>query len=225
MRTPLQRRAALAVSVLVLCLPVAAWAAPPEPGGVRAEIRRDLEDARQEIRRDLARARAELETEPLDVGNSLQFHSDGRRTDDADAHLPKAEITAQGDFLLDGEAVAIDAGQRRQLLAYRGMVIDIARAGIDIGEVTALAAVDAVDRGVFSLMVGAMTGSLERRIERTARDAIAPGVLQICDRMPALREAQQQLAGDLPAFAPYARIGPADADRCKHDVRKEFATR
>ncbi|MDR7194819.1 hypothetical protein [Luteimonas terrae] len=210
---------------LALCLPMAAWSAPPERGGVREEIRRDLEDARRDIRTDLAKARAELDSENLDVGNSLQVHGDGRRKTTAESKLPKAEITPQGDFLIDGESIAVDASQRRQLLAYRGMVIEVAKAGIDIGEVSALAAVDSVDRGVFSLMVGAMTGSLERRIERTVRTTVGPGVLLICDRMPALRDAQQQLANDLPAFRPYARLEAQDADNCRNEVRREFVRR
>ncbi|WP_101925468.1 MULTISPECIES: hypothetical protein [Luteimonas] len=213
------------VVALALCLPIAAWSAPPADDSVRGEIRRDLADARQEIRDDLATARAELETENLDVGNSLRTGRDGRRKANDDAPLPKAEITPRGDFLIEDRAVAIDAGQRRQLLAYRRMVIDIARTGIDIGEVAALEAVDAVDRGVFSLMVGAMTGSLERRIERSVRATVAPGVSKICDRMPALHEAQQQLARDLPEFRPYARMDLQDADDCRDDVRREFARR
>ncbi|VXB61665.1 conserved exported hypothetical protein [Luteimonas sp. 9C] len=219
--------AAVTAFALALCLPMAAWPAPPESGGVREEIRRDLEDARRDIRTDLARARAELETDNLDVTHSLQANGDARRDRKAKTApaLPKAEITPRGDFLIDGEAVAIDSAQRRQLLAYRGMVIEVAKAGIDIGEVSALAAVDSVDRGVFSLMVGAMTGSLERRIERTVRDTVGPGVMLICDRMPALREAQQQLASDLPAFRPYARLEAQDADSCRNEVRREFAGR
>ena len=221
------KAAAVTALAFALCLPLAAWSAPPDTGGVREEIRRDLEDARRDIRTDLARARAELETENLDVTHSLQANGDARRNRKAKAEpaLPKAEITPQGDFLIEGEAVAIDAAQRRQLLGYRGMVIEIAKAGIDIGEVTALAAVDSVDRGVFSLMVGAMTGSLERRIERTVRSTVGPGVLLICDRMPALRDAQQQLASDLPAFRPYARLEARDADSCRNEVRREFAGR
>lgn len=219
------KAAAVTAFALALCLPMAARSAPPENGGVREEIRRDLEDARRDIRSDLARARAELETENLDVANSLQVNGDGRRVSKPEPKLPKAEITPQGDFLIDGEAVAIDSNQRRQLLGYRRMVIEVAKAGIDIGEVSALAAVDSVDRGVFSLMVGAMTGSLERRIERTVRNTVGPGVLLICDRMPALRDAQQQLASDLPAFRPYARLEAQDADDCRNEVRREFARR
>lgn len=219
------KAAAVTAFALALCLPIAAWSAPPETGGVREEIRRDLEDARRDIRSDLARARAELETENLDVANSLQVNGDGRRKAKTQPKLPKAEITPQGDFLIEGEAVAIDSNQRRQLLGYRRMVIEVAKAGIDIGEVSALAAVDSVDRGVFSLMVGAMTGSLERRIERTVRNTVGPGVLLICDRMPELRDAQQQLASDLPAFRPYARLEAQDADDCRNEVRREFARR
>ena len=219
------KAAAVTAFALALCLPIAAWSAPPETGGVREGIRRDLEDARRDIRSDLARARAELETENLDVANSLQVNGDGRRKAKTEPKLPKAEITPQGDFLIEGEAVAIDSNQRRQLLDYRRMVIEVAKAGIDIGEVSALAAVDSVDRGVFSLMVGAMTGSLERRVERTVRNTVGPGVLLICDRMPELRDAQQQLASDLPAFRPYARLEAQDADDCRNEVRREFARR
>ena len=219
------KRAAVAAITFALCLPGIAWSAPPDDDSIRGEIRRDLDEARQEIRTDLVKARTELDTENLDVGNGLQFDRDGRRKADATESLPKAEITPRGDFLIGGEAVAIDAGQRRQLLAYRRMVIDIARAGIDIREVAALAAMDAVDRGTFSLMIGAMTGSLERRVERTVRTTVGPGVLRICDRMPALRDAQQQLAADLPAFRPYARMEAQDADTCRNDVRREFARR
>lgn len=219
------KAAAVAAFALVLSLPTAAWPAPPDRGGVRDEIRRDLEAARRDIRTDLAKARAELETDNLDVGNSLRFDGESRRRTKPDTPLPKAEITPQGDFLIEGEAVAVSAAQRRQLLGYRGMVIDIAKAGIDIGEVTALAAVDSVDRGVFSLMVSAMTGGLERRIERAVRDTVGPGVLLICDRMPALREAQQQLAADLPEFRPYARLDAQDADACRNAVQREFAGR
>ena len=75
------KAAAVTAFALALCLPMAAWSAPPDTGGVREEIRRDLEDARRDIRTDLARARAELETENLDVTHSLQANGDARRRD------------------------------------------------------------------------------------------------------------------------------------------------
>lgn len=218
-------KSAAAVLAILLCLPTLAWSATSDAGDVRAGIRRDMDEARKQIRADLARARAELETGNLDVGNRLQFNGDGRRTADADRSLPTAEITPQGDFLIDGQPVAIDADQRRQLLAYRGQVIAVARAGLHTGELAALAAVDSVDRDIVSLLVGAMTGRLERRIERSVRDTVGPGVALICDRIPALRDAQQQLAADLPEFRPYARLEADDSASCRREVQREFARR
>ena len=89
------KAAAVTAFALALCLPLAAWSAPPETGGVREEIRRDLEDARRDIRTDLARARAELDTGNLDVTNSLQANGDARRNrkGKTEPAPPKAEIT------------------------------------------------------------------------------------------------------------------------------------
>ena len=94
------------------------------------------------------------------MGDSLHFGKSGKRRDKDGKPLPKAEITPDGDFLIEGVAVGIDPAQRRELLAYRGQVIDIAKAGIDIGERSAQAALDMVDRGLFSLMVGVACAAL-----------------------------------------------------------------
>ena len=106
-------------------LPLAAQAAGPAKGSVQREISEEMAEARREVRQELAAARAELETENLDVGNSLHFGKSGHSADRET--LPKAEITPRGDFLIDGKEVAIDAAQREQLLAYRRQVIGIGR--------------------------------------------------------------------------------------------------
>ncbi len=195
------------------------------PGSVSDEIRREMAAARKEIRTEMAQARKELETENLNVGDSLRLG--GRRGDKAKgaASLPKAEISPQGDFLIDGESVAIDARQRRELLAYRGLVIDIANSGIDIGERAALAAINEVDRGLFSLMVSALSGNLERRVERLVKDTVQPAVEQICRRLPEVLDSQQRLAAGLPAFAPYASLTAEDVADCESSVREGFAVR
>ena len=74
-------------------------------------------------------------------------------------------------------------------------------------------------------MVGAMTGSLERRIEKAVRETVEPGVRQICRSLPALMESQQRLSSSLPQFRPYATLEADDAKDCENDVRREFATR
>jgi hypothetical protein len=189
------------------------------------EISADLADARSEVRTELAAARRELDTGNLQLGDSLRFGTSDARASHADRALPQAEITPQGDFLIEGRPVAIDRHQRQELLLYRGEVIAIAKAGIDIGERSAQAALDAVDRGLFSLMFGAMTGSLERRIEKTVRETVEPGVRQICLSLPALRDRQQRLSVTLPAFRPYATLEADDVEDCENEMRREFASR
>ena len=218
---PTRIRTALLPLLLAGLLPLAGLAAEPAKGPIQRELSAELAEARREVRAELASARAELETENLDVGNSLRLGKAGNGAGEA---LPKAEITPRGDFLIEGEAVAIDAGQRKQLLAYRGHVIDIARAGIDIGERSAQIAIDAVDRGLFSLIFSAMTGSLERRIERTVKEAIEPGLVQICGSLPALLASQQRLSSSLPQFRPYATLEAEDVENCADDMRREFAS-
>ena len=205
---------------LALLLPLGAHA-----DSVRSEVRRDLAQARSEMRTELAKARAELETENLEVGNSFHFGKDGKRKPPRDENLPKAEITPRGDFLIAGKAVAIDAGQRRRLLGYRGLVIDIARTGIDAGERAATAAIDATDVSLFSLIFGGLSGSLERRIEATVKQHVEPMVQQICRRLPQVLESQQQLSSSLPQFRPYATLERDDVDDCEQDIRNEFAMR
>ena len=210
---------------LASLLPLAVQTANAGDTRIDKEISADLADARSEVRTELAAARRELDTGNLQLGDSLRFGMSDARASHADRALPRAEITPQGDFLIEGKPVAIDRYQRQELLLYRGEVIAIAKAGIDIGERSAQAALDAVDRGLFSLMFGAMTGSLERRIEKTVRETVEPGVRQICLSLPALRDRQQRLSATLPAFRPYATLEADDVEDCENQMRREFASR
>ncbi len=196
-------------------------AANDHPAGIRAEIRQDLAEARREVRVDLAKARRELETDNLRLDNSMVF---GQRRK-ADAALPKAEITPQGDLLIDGRAQPVDAGQRRELLDYRRQVIELAKAGIDIGERSAEVALAAVDVPVTSLLFGAFTGGLERRIERTIARELEPAVRGLCRQLPALMASQQRLAASVPQFRPYANLRREDLDDCTRLGRDAFANR
>ena len=211
----------LAVALLASAPLFGAHAHDTQPG-IGAGIRQELADARKEVHTDLAKARRELDTENLSLGDGIRIGKQHR----ADTRLPRAEITPRGDFLIEGKPQAIDAGQRRQLLGYRGQVISIAKAGIDIGERGAEAALEAVGNGsVFGLVFGAMTGSLERRVERVVKQEIEPGVRSICRQLPALMVSQQRLASSLPQFRPYATLEADDVDDCEKQVRSEFASR
>ena len=209
----------LSAAAIIAVLPLAAAPAQAAPDGIRSE----MDQARREVRTEMAKARAELEAGNLSLGDGLHFgKGDKRKGDEAPA---KAEISPKGDFLVDGKTVAIDARQRQQLLDYRGQVIGIAQVGIEAGERAAMAALDATDVSLFSLIVGGFNGSLERRIERTVKTHIEPMVRQICRRLPDVMASQQRLAASLPQFRPYADLERDDVEGCEREMREELAVR
>lgn len=205
---------------LCLALPLAAQAGPGDQG-MAAEMQQELAGAREEVRVELAKARKELLTGDLRLDNNLQFGRHGKRK----ADVAEATITAQGDFLVAGKAQAIDAHQRRQLLAYRQQVVGIALTGIEAGQEAADAALDAVGGNFLGILFNALSGRLEYKVERVVQQKIRPMVLSICRELPALMASQQQLADGVPAFRPYATLEQRDIDQCESDMRREFASR
>ena len=215
----------LAIALFTALLPLGAQAAGSAPSETRTEIKREMADARQEVRTEMAKARAELGSENLSLDKGLHFGKSGKRKSAEEDSLPAAQITPKGDFLVDGKAVAVNAMQRQQLLEYRGQIIELAWVGIDGGEKAAMAALDATDVSLFSLIVGGLSGSLERRVEASVEQHVEPLVRQICQRLPQVLESQQKLAANLPQFQPYATLERGDIEDCERDVRNEFAAR
>jgi len=222
----MKTRNLLAIALLAAAPLFTAEAAAGDTG-IGGEIRHELANARKEVRVELANAKQELETGNLRLDNGFQFGTHDTKTSKrAKADLARAEITPQGDLLIDGKRQAIDAGQRRQLLAYRSQVITVAKAGIDIGQRSADAALEAVGDGSWvGLLFGAMTGSLERRVERVVKQEIEPAVRGICRQLPAMLDSQQRLSASLPQFRPYATLEADDVANCERDIRNEFASR
>ena len=214
----------LAIALIATLLPLGAQASGSAPSETRSEIKREMADARQEVRAEMAKARVELDSENLSLDQGLHFGKNGKRKSADEDSLP-AQITPKGDFLVDGKAVTIDARQRQQLLDYRGQVIELAKVGIDGGEQAAMAALDATDVSLFRLIVGGLSGSLERRVEASVKQHVEPLVRQICQRLPQVLESQQQLAANLPQFQPYASLERQDIEDCESEIRNEFAAR
>jgi hypothetical protein len=207
------------LAVLILAAsPLAAQAT------VHGEVASDLDQARQELHAEMAQERARLDDGNLSL-DGLHIGKDDNRETAKRKDRPKGEITPGGDLLIDGKAVAIDAGQRRQLLDYRTQVIGIAKTGIDAGEHAAMVAIDLTNVSMFRLIVGGLTGSLERRVEASVKRDIQPAVLKICRQLPELRDSQQALAASVPEFRPYATLDEDDVADCESDIRDELATR
>ena len=173
----------------------------------------------RQLDKAFAEARAKLERENIDISNGVSFNVNGTRIggrDDA-IKLPKAEITPQGDLLIEGTAVAITPAQRSQLLDYRGQIIGIAAAGMAIGSKGADIAGEALS-GVAGAIFGGKQAEqdFEQRMEAKGRQ-IEAEAMKLCDLLPGLLASQQALAASLPEFQPYARMTEQDVDDCRKD--------
>lgn len=172
-----------------------ATTASTEKGVISGAINEAIVEARREIRE----------------GNISVSGKDG---DGADA-----EISPQGDFLIDGRKVDITPGQRALLLEHRGRIAAVAEAGMRVG----LEAADLATTAMKEAVVGALTGnadSVEARIEAEA-SKIKTSALELCKHLPAMMASQQELAAALPEFRPYATMTQDDIDDCADDVKSE----
>jgi len=129
----------------------------------------------------------------------------------------KAEITPQGDLLIDGKKVETDEAQRALLLEYRAGIIAVAAAGTDIGMKGAdfgLRTAGKALRGVFS----GNSDQVEAEIEADAREFEAQA-RKICEHLAPMLETQQKLVEKLPEFKPYATMDQSDIDDCMDDTQ------
>lgn len=126
---------------------------------------------------------------------------------------PRAEISAKGDFIVDGKQLPVTDEQRALLVAYHRELGGIADAGIATGKEGAKLAgkaVGAVVRGIFS----GNPDQIDREMEAEGKK-IEAHAMKICDHLPGLYKAQQDLAAALPAFQPYAGMELDDIAECR----------
>lgn len=163
------------------------------------------------------KARAEMEKKNIGIGgNGLHINVNGHEINTPDDKTPHAEITPQGDLLVEGKQVDITPEQRKLLLEYRGEIIDIASAGMEIGKQGVDIAGKAVGTAIASIFNG-KSDEAEKQMKAEG-EQIKAAAMKLCDRMQPMLETQQQLAASLPAFKPYANLQQSDIDDCrKHD--------
>lgn len=176
----------------------------------------------------IAQARKELHEGNLVIGGEqrLDVSAGGwsyMSDNDGKDLRPRAEITPQGDLLVEGKAVAVTPAQRKLLLAYRDEVIEVADAGLAIGSKGADLAGKAVGEAIGAIF-GGDTKAMEQRVEAEA-DKLKQEAKVICTRLPALLAAQDSLAASLPAFQPYATMTREDVDNCMDDLEDERPSR
>lgn len=194
--TPLMKRSLRHAAALLLCLPLLAAC------GERTQQTADDPAADttlgRKVREATETARKELASNNIEVSNKKGA---------------KVEITPVGDLLINGSAITTDDAQRRLLLQYRGQIMGVAEAGIEIGvqgaNLGARAAGEAI-KGIFS----GKGEEVEKRINAEA-EKLKASAARICDQLPAMLATQQQLAAAIPEFKPYATMEQSDIDECR----------
>lgn len=189
----------LLLPALLLCVPLAACSNTnsPAPPPATSKPLVDADSIGKKVQDATDKARKELAEGNIKISNSQN---------------EKAEITPQGDLLISGKAVTIDAQQRALLLDYRKQVETLAGAGMDIGVAGANLGVKAAGealRGVFS----GDTQGIEERVNAESAKMEA-SAKQLCALLPVMMAKQQALAIALPAFKPYATMDQGDIDDC-----------
>lgn len=209
--------ALLASAPLLACSDPPAPPAPPSPPVPTAGSDTPKGLIGRQVEKAIAEARQELRTKNISISNGFNINVNGHEIDSRDANLPKAEITPQGDLLIEGKAVVVTAEQRQQLLAYRGQIIGIAEAGMAIGVKGADIAGEALS-GVAGAIFGGKQGeqAFEKKMEAQGKKIEAEAV-KLCTQLPGLLSSQQALASTLPEFKPYARMTREDIDDCGKD--------
>lgn len=191
--------------LLAACMPLAACGNSPADDAAREAERAAsaLGDEMSGIEREV---REELATGNIDFGGDHHTgNGDGN-------HESGAEITPEGDLLIDGELVEVDPAERAMLLAYRKQITDVALAGAKIGLQGAELATTAMGEAFRGILSGE-TEQIEARIEAEAAK-IQAQVATLCDKLPPLLETQQALAASIPELEPYATMTQDDVDQC-----------
>lgn len=203
---------------LLLATSLAACSRSPEPPPAAAPAAGTAPQTAigRQVEAAMAEARKELNEGNLGLNSGFLVNGSGR---EARPDLPKGEITPQGDLLIEGKPVAVDAAQRALLLDYRRNLIAVAEAGMAMGvrgaDLGMRAAGDAI-KGIFT----GNTEALEAKVQAEAAQLEAEAQA-LCQLLPPLLASERALAAALPAFAPYARMDQADVDDCGRSLRND----
>ncbi|WP_246037209.1 DUF2884 family protein [Thermomonas fusca] len=224
------KHVSLLASMVVASLPLLACSQPPAPPAPPSPPATPTADSAnkgfiaRQVDRALDDARKELHEGNLSINGDININVNGKQFGKSDSQLPKAEISPQGDLLVEGKPVQTTAAQRQQLLTYRNQVLGIADAGMAIGSQGADLAGKALG-GVFGVIFGGDQAEkeFEARMEAEGKK-IEAEALKLCTQLPPLLASQQALAASLPAFKPYATMTKEDIDDCSKDTKSKHIT-
>ncbi|MGY0798475.1 hypothetical protein ACW7G0_05410 [Lysobacter sp. A286] len=169
--------------------------------------------------RGIEKARDELARSNINLNNEFRYDGDRgqtvAKTSDKDPADPRAnaELTPQGELLLDGRKVETTPAQHALLVKYRQQIMDVAETGMALGVQGADLGGTAIREVVNGLLSG-NPGQIDAKIEAEAAK-LEVNAKRLCMQLPPLHETQQQLAVALPEFKPYATIEKEDLEDCR----------
>lgn len=201
----------LAVLLMIGCQPSPSTPTDSQPAADAAPqtaLGRAVQKAMEKSRREMLDGNIDItDVRSVSIGEKQRDHG-----------KPKAELTPQGDLLIDGVAVPINPAQRQLLLDYRGQVIGLAEAGMRTGLRGADLAMKALGEAARGIISG-NPDQIEARVEAEA-ESLKTEAEGICRLLQPLRETQQALAASLPQFQPYATLEAGAIEQCLRDVRE-----
>jgi hypothetical protein len=129
----------------------------------------------------------------------------------------EARISPEGRLTIGSGNVTVSDGERAQLVAYYNAASAVyehgaatGMAGAQLGMTAASGAASGLANGDMSDMkakVAAQAGEVKRQ------------ALKICENLNEVRAAQDALAGQIPAFKPYAVVSERETSDCARDTK------
>jgi hypothetical protein len=194
--------------------------APPAAASTGARPRTALGRV---VDKALQEARDDIETRNISISHGVHINVNGHEINRPDGQQPKAEISPQGDLLIEDRAVAITPAQRALLLDYRQRIVAVAEAGMAMGVKGADLAGKALGE-TFSGLLNGHSEEAKQRIEAEGRKLEADAK-QLCAQLQPMYDTQQKLAASLPEFKPYATMTQSDVDDCMHGHGASVSTK
>jgi len=131
---------------------------------------------------------------------------------------PDAVIDAAGELRIDNKAVSTAPAQQELLRKYYSEALDVRQHGIETGKAGAAVAGQAL-KSVASGLASGNTDQIDKDVNAKAR-VVDAAAMKICDDLGNLKQTQDELAAQLPAFAPYAHnISDRNVTECKGHSR------
>jgi hypothetical protein len=125
---------------------------------------------------------------------------------------PKATISADGAFAIDGKTVTVTPAERSLLIDYNRNVRNVHETGLAMGKTGIKMATKAVEN-----KLSATPDQADKIAEASNMKKLSLG---FCKAEVAIKAAQDQLAAQLPAFKPYAAvIGTSEVTDCESGTK------